>query len=68
MVFFMAKTPEEAREIARLRAKKHREARPDLEKARQARSYIKFLEREGYVIMPPINPIHELYADKRGRA
>lgn len=64
----MAKTPEETRENARLRAKKHRDARPDLEKARQARFYIKFLEREGYVIMPPINPIHELYADKRGRA
>lgn len=62
----MPRTIEEAREITRLRVKKHREARPDLEKARQTRSYIKFLEREGYIITPPENPIHELYA-RRGK-
>ena len=59
------KKPERTRDCAQ---KKHRDARPDLVKAKQARFYIKFLEREGYVIMPPINPIHELYADKKGRA
>ena len=64
----MAKTPEEIRAATRERVRRCRERHPELERARDARKCINVLKREGYTIIAPENPIHELYADKRGRA